>query len=93
MAKLTVVEYDGWKVELKGRTLTVSKCGEEREYDIPQENEGIEYDKEFPEYFEIITKKFTYHFKFEVENFFVGDKMYPNGDVVEYSSYVFGEFN
>ena len=85
MENVFKVEYDGWKAELKGKELEVTKDGKTRIYDIKQKNEGIIYDKSMPEYFEIKTKNFTYNFKFEVDDFFVGDKVLPNGEVTEYA--------
>ena len=74
MNNVLSVEHDGWKAELKGKELEVSKNGKTRIYDIRQENDGIEYDKTMPEYFVIRTKNFYYNFKFEVDDCFVGDK-------------------
>lgn len=91
-APLTIVEFNGWKAELKGKTLTISKDGEDRTYNIPQTNEGIEYDKSMPEYFIIRTRNFYYNFKFEENNFFVGDKFTNNNEhASEFAQHVFGE--
>lgn len=87
------IEYQGWTAELIGKVLTITKDGESREYDIKEKNYGIEYN-EGEECFAIRTKGdgFYYHFKFEEDNFFVGDK-YSNDDehLGEFASHVFGE--
>ena len=88
---MTKIEHEGWKAELNGKVLTIEKDGEEREYDIKEENDGIEFEGT-DEYFFIRTKKFDYQFKFEVDNFFVGDKIDKNGEFMdEFASHVFGE--
>ena len=91
-AKSNTIEYNGFKASLEGKVLTVSKDGEEREYDIKQKNDGIEYDKTQPEYFFIRTKNFYYNFKFEEDNLFVGDKFdNDNQHMDEFACHVFGE--
>lgn len=77
------VEYDGWKAELKGKELEVSKNGKTRVYDIKQKNDGIEYDKTMPEYFLIRTKNFYYNFKFEENNILFGDKFSNDNEHLE----------
>lgn len=77
------VIYNGWKVELVGKELEVSKGDKTRVYDIKQKNDGIEYDKSMPEYFTINTKNFYYHFKFEEEGIFVGDKYTYDNEHIE----------
>jgi hypothetical protein len=89
------IEYQGWTAELIGKILTITKDGESREYDIKQRNNGIEYAKGVnPEYFIIrtIDDVFYYQFKFEENNFFVGDKYFNNDEHLgEFASHVFGE--
>jgi len=89
------IEYQGWTAELIDKVLTITKDGESREYDIKQRNNGIEYAKGVsPEYFIIRTTDdvFYYQFKFEEDNFFVGDKYFNNDEHLgEFASHVFGE--
>lgn len=88
----TAIEHEDWRAELRGKVLTISKDGEQRTYSIRQKNNGIEHDKAFPEYFMIKTDGFNYHFKFEVDNFFVGDKFSKDGEHIDsFASHVFGE--
>ena len=81
MPNVTIVEFEGWKAELKAKELVITKDGETRIYDIKQSNEGIEYDPSLPEYMYIRTKNFYYQFKFETfENNFFGDKFTNNNE-------------
>lgn len=86
------IEYKGWTAELVGKILTISLNGESREYDINEYNKGLEH-KEGEEYFYIRTAKgFYYQFKFEENDFFVGDKFRDDDEFLdEFASHVFGE--
>lgn len=89
------VTFNQWTAELIGKELHVSNSNfpnETRIYDVPQKNNGIEYDKTFPEYMYIRTKNFYYNFKFEEGDFFVGDKFTnDNEEMGSVASHVFGE--
>jgi hypothetical protein len=84
-----VILYNGWQAIISGRTLTVIKDGEQREYTLPEEPVKIE---EQGEYFFIHTESFYYSFKFEVDNFFVGDKFdHKENHLGEIACHVFGD--
>lgn len=86
-------DFNGFNVQLNGKTLSVSKDGEEAIYTIKEANNGIEY-KEGEEYFYIRTTRngFYYQFKFEVDNGFIGDIFADNGEFLDtFACFVFGE--
>lgn len=86
------INHNGWTVLLIGTDLIIYKNEEQRTYKIKEDNNGLEY-KEGEEYFYIRTKKgFYYQFKFEENNFFVGDKFRDDDEYLEtISMYTFGE--
>jgi hypothetical protein len=89
------VIFKQWTAELIGKELHVSNSNfptEKRIYDIPQKNEGIEYDTSMPEYMYIRTKGFYYNFKFEEADCFVGDKFTNDNELMdEIACHTFGE--
>lgn len=88
----TTANFNGFTATLDGKILTISKDGEQIGYDIPEKNEGIEQDTEFPEYFKIKTKNFYYSFKFEGDYDFVGDKFDYDDDFIDtFACHTFGE--
>jgi hypothetical protein len=87
------IKYNDWVAEINGQILTITKGKESREYDIKEKIVSVDY-VEGDEYFYIRTFGRTYYaFKFEVDNFFVGDKFYNlNDEFAEgYASFQFGE--
>lgn len=86
--------FNQWTAELIGKELHISNSNfpdSDRIYDIKQKNDGIEYDKAFPEYFTIKTKDFDYQFKFEENDCFIGDK-FKEGEIIDTVACVeFGE--
>lgn len=86
------IEYNGFVAQFNGKILTISKDGENREYDIPEKNNGIEY-KEGSEYFYIRTDEgFYYQFKFEEDGGFVGDKFDNDDEFIDtFACFTFGE--
>ncbi len=86
-------DFNGFNVQLNGKTLSVSKDGEEATYIIKEANNGIEHNKG-DEYFYIRTTHngFYYQFKFEGDDFLVGDIFADNGEFLDtFACFVFGE--
>jgi hypothetical protein len=81
--------YKDWEVDIKSKTLTVTKKDESREYDIPEEREIEVKD----EYIWLTLKDGTLlQFKMEEDNFFVGDEFNKEGEHVDsIACHVFGE--
>jgi hypothetical protein len=91
ITNMNKITYKGWIAELSGNILSVSKNNETREYLVDKNNNGIEY--EVGEYFFIrLSEGFYYQFKFEENDFFVGDLFDKDDELIrEVASYVFGE--
>lgn len=92
MSNMGKINHNGWTVLFLGKDLIVYKNGEQRTYKIKEKNGGLEH-KEGEDYFYIRTEKgFYYQFKFEENNFLVGDKFKDNNEHIgEYASHVFEE--
>ena len=99
---VAIFEYEDWKMVVNSldNTIAVSKKGfdETRFYDIPEGIEGVAQTREFPEYVRVDTPDESakyYVFKFENDDFFVGD-IWLEGDEEdthheEFAMHVFGE--
>jgi hypothetical protein len=88
---MKTITYQGWTATFENKILTITKDGESREYTIGEPTNGIEY-KKGEEYFYIRAKYYYYQFKFEVDNFFVGDIFDNDGEFMDsFASHVFGE--
>jgi len=87
--------HNGFKVILSGKSLKITKYGEERIYTIKEANNGIEH-KKGEEYFYIRTVRngFHYQFKFEGDDTIIGDKFSDYNDqefIDTFACHVFGE--
>lgn len=76
-------------------TITVTCNGETRNYKLSEPMSRIEQEKDYPEYvrIDVIDDEIGYYlFKFEFNNFFVGDKWTEeNVHLGEFAMHVFGE--
>ena len=83
------ISHDGWSVTIIKGLLSVKKNATRRNYDLAYPNGGIEH-KKGSEYFYVRCEDFYYQFKFEENDFFVGDKFTNEDDFLdEIASYVF----
>lgn len=83
-----------WLMEIDRdeRTVSVTRHGENRIYDIPEPIERIEFDEDEGYVFVYIDGGDHYGFKFEAEDFLVGDKFGFQGDFEEvFACHTFGE--
>ena len=88
--------HEGWQMIVhEDGTIKVTKDTETREYKISEPMSRIEQEKDYPEYVRIDVQDDEigyYLFKFEFDNFFVGDKWTEdNVHLGEYAMHVFGE--
>ena len=94
--KTKEIAYEGWQMIVhEDGTIKVTKDLETREYKISEPMSKIEQERDYPEYVRIDVRDDEigyYLFKFEHENFFVGDKWSEdNVHLGEYAMHVFGE--
>lgn len=87
---MRVIEHGDWKLQVNSSTLiTVTKCGESREYDV---SEVIEVQQENEYAFLQHEGGIFTQVKFEDDNFLVIDKFDEDGDhLSSIGSHVFGE--
>lgn len=90
------VFYKDWKMTVQeDGTVIVTKNGETRVYDIPEPILKAEQEKDYPEYVRIDVQDNQigfYLFKFEENDFLVGDRWSEdNVHLGEYAMHVFGE--
>lgn len=92
------VAYEGFNKERWLMTIgfdnkvSITCNGETREYSIPEPITNIEHDTEYV--FLYVEGGNFYQFKFEVENFLVGDLFNKDGEHLnDFASHVFGEDN
>jgi len=88
--------HEGWVMIVHADgTIKVTKDNETREYKISEPMSRIEQERDYPEYVRIDVQDDEigyYLFKFEHDNFFVGDKWTEdNVHLTEYAMHVFGE--
>jgi len=89
------IEYKGfdgtWRMSITfDGEVTVTKDDESRMYSIPEPITRIEHDTEYV-FLYVESKKF-YQFKFEVDEFLVGDIFQEDGEHIDsFASHVFNE--
>lgn len=83
------ISHNGWSVSIIKGQLTVKKNGIKRIYDLTYPNGGLEHEKG-SDYFYVRCEDFYYQFKFEENDFFVGD-MFSNENehLKEIAAFVF----
>lgn len=90
-----VKEGFAWVVAFAGKTVTVNRKGETREYELPDKPLEVRRDGEYiyaQVHPEGIAEPETWQFKLEDGDFLVGDVFNQNGDHLhEFASHVFGE--
>ena len=94
--KTKEIAHEGWQMIVhQDGTVKVTKAGETREYQISEPMSKIEQEKDYPEYvrIDVLDDKIGYYlFKFEDNDFFVGDIWTEdNVHLGEFAMHVFGE--